>query len=128
MQSTLWAIAAARNSSAWRLGWDVHLLSVAYCGVIVTGITYWLQVWTIEKKGPVFTAIFTPLALVITAIFSAFLWKETLHWGSIGGVVLLVGGLYSVLWGKNREDGKGVTNEQHPDTKEEIVLECITHH
>ncbi|EOY16718.1 Nodulin MtN21 /EamA-like transporter family protein isoform 2 [Theobroma cacao] len=128
IQSTFWAIALERNPSAWRLGWDVHLLSVAYCGVIVTGITYLLQVWTIEKKGPVFTAIFTPLALIITAILSAFLWKETLHWGSIGGVVLLVGGLYSVLWGKKREDGKGVTNEQNPDTKEEIVLECITHH
>ncbi|KAK6246406.1 hypothetical protein SCA6_009496 [Theobroma cacao] len=128
IQSTFWAIAAERNPSAWRLGWDVHLLSVAYCGVIVTGITYLLQVWTIEKKGPVFTAIFTPLALIITAILSAFLWKETLHWGSIGGVVLLVGGLYSVLWGKKRDDGKGVTNEQNPDTKEEIVLECITHH
>nr|KJB59419.1 hypothetical protein B456_009G254000 [Gossypium raimondii] len=81
IQSAIWAIAAERNPSAWKLGWDVHLLAVIYCGVIVAGITYWLQVWTIEKKGPVFTAIFTPLALVITAIFSAFLWKETLHWG-----------------------------------------------
>ncbi|KAK8552344.1 hypothetical protein V6N12_040944 [Hibiscus sabdariffa] len=101
IQSAIWAIAAERNPSAWKLGWDVHLLAVLYCGVIVAGITYWLQVWTIEKKGPVFTAIFTPLALVITAIFSAFLWKETLHWGSVAGVVLLVGGLYSVLWGIN---------------------------
>ncbi|MBA0566227.1 hypothetical protein Golob_011065, partial [Gossypium lobatum] len=72
IQSAIWAIAAERNPSAWKLGWDVHLLAVIYCGVIVAGITYWLQVWTIEKKGPVFTAIFTPLALVITAIFSAF--------------------------------------------------------
>ncbi|XVE55156.1 hypothetical protein DITRI_Ditri03aG0137400 [Diplodiscus trichospermus] len=129
IQSTCWAIAAERNASAWKLGWDVHLLSVAYCGVIVTGLTYWLQVWTIEKKGPVFTAIFTPLALVITAIFSAFLWKEILYWGSVGAVVLLVGGLYIVLWGKKRDDAKGVRNEQNPDAnKEEIVLECITHH
>lgn len=130
IQSTIWAVAAERNPSAWKLGWDVHLLSVAYCGVIVTGITYWLQVWTIEKKGPVFIAIFTPLALVITAIFSAFLWKEALHWGSVGGVVLLVGGLYSVLWGKKREDGKRVRNEQIADTnkEEEVALECITHH
>ncbi|KAA3453740.1 WAT1-related protein isoform X1 [Gossypium australe] len=128
IQSAIWAIAAERNPSAWKLGWDVHLLAVIYCGVIVAGITYWLQVWTIEKKGPVFTAIFTPLALVITAIFSAFLWKETLHWGSVAGVVLLVGGLYSVLWGKKKEDEKMVTNEQNPGTnKEEIVLECITH-
>lgn len=50
-------------------------------GLVINGITYWIQVWAIEKKGPVFTAIFTPFALIITAIFSAFLWKETLHWG-----------------------------------------------
>jgi hypothetical protein len=50
-------------------------------GIIVTGISFWLQVWVIEKKGPLFTSMFTPLALIITAIFSAFLWKETLHWG-----------------------------------------------
>ncbi|OMO90486.1 Drug/metabolite transporter [Corchorus capsularis] len=130
IQSTVWAIAVERNPSAWKLGWDVHLLSVAYCGVIVTGITYWLQVWTIEKKGPVFTSIFTPFALVITAIFSVFLWRETLYWGSFGGVVLLVGGLYSVLWGKNREERKRVTNEQNQDSpkEEQVVLECITHH
>jgi hypothetical protein len=50
-------------------------------GIVVSGITYWMQVWVIEKKGPVFTARFTPLALVITAIISAFLWKEKLYWG-----------------------------------------------
>lgn len=50
-------------------------------GIVVNGITYWLQVWAIEKKGPVFTAMFTPLALIITAIFSTFIWKETLYWG-----------------------------------------------
>lgn len=54
---------------------------VSWQGIIVTGITYWLQVWAIEKKGPVFTAMFTPLALIITAIFSALIWKEALHWG-----------------------------------------------
>lgn len=50
-------------------------------GMVVTAITYWLQVWVIEKKGPVFISMFTPVALIITAVFSAFLWKETLYWG-----------------------------------------------
>ncbi|GLT62614.1 hypothetical protein SLA2020_352360 [Shorea laevis] len=129
IQSACWAIVAERNPSAWKLGWDLHLLSVAYCGVIVTGITYWLQVWVIEKKGPVFTAIFTPISLIVTAIFSAFLWKETLRWGSVGGAVLLVTGLYGVLWGKKKEEKMSVeTNGQNLDAKEEIILECITHH
>ncbi|KHN41271.1 Auxin-induced protein 5NG4 [Glycine soja] len=137
MQSTVVAVAVERNNpSAWRLGWDIHLLSVAYCGVIVTGICYWLQVCTIETKGPVFTAMFTPLALIITAICnilstSALLWKETLYLGSVGGTVLLVVGLYSVLWGKIKESVKeGVKGEnlEVEETKEEPRLECIVQH
>ncbi|KAL3572701.1 hypothetical protein D5086_026605 [Populus alba] len=130
IQSAFWAFAVERNPSAWKLGWDLKLLSVAYCGIIVTGISFWLQVWVIEKKGPLFTSMFTPLALIITAIFSAFLWQETLHWGSAGGDVLLMGGLYCVLWGKKREeDRKSVTtDEQNTETKEKITLECITSH
>jgi len=32
MQSTVVAVAVERNNpSAWKLGWDIHLLSVAYC-------------------------------------------------------------------------------------------------
>ncbi|KAK9943913.1 hypothetical protein M0R45_009503 [Rubus argutus] len=123
MQSAFWTIAIERSPSAWKIGWDMHLLAVVYCGVIVTGITYWLQVWAIEKKGPVFTAMFTPLALIITAIFSAFLWKEAIYWGSIGGGVLLVAGLYSVLWGKNKEDQKSKENhDQKQENKEEVLI------
>ncbi|KAJ8762099.1 hypothetical protein K2173_007158 [Erythroxylum novogranatense] len=130
IQSATWSIAVERNPSAWKLGWDVQLLSVAYCGIVVTGITYWLQVWAIQKKGPVFTAMFTPLALLITAIFSVLLWKETLHWGSIGGAVLLVGGLYGVLWGKNKEEEEGkrsvIYDQENAEPNEENKVECIT--
>ncbi|KAJ4965765.1 hypothetical protein NE237_017614 [Protea cynaroides] len=131
IQSAILALILNRNPSSWKLGWDIHLLSVAYCGLIVTGITYWLQVWCIEKRGPVFTSLFTPLALLITAIFSAFIWKETLHWGSVGGAILLVGGLYSVLWGKKKEKEVETSGTNEPiqnEAKEEIKLECITHH
>uniref|UniRef100_A0A5B7A061 WAT1-related protein n=1 Tax=Davidia involucrata TaxID=16924 RepID=A0A5B7A061_DAVIN len=125
MMSSLWAVLKDRNLSSWKLGWDINLLSVIYCGVIVTGITYWLQVWVVEKKGPVFTAVFSPLALILTAIFSAILFKETLHWGSVCGALLLVGGLYSFLWG-NYKEGKSKTNEQKPETKGEApTSECV---
>ncbi|OVA08202.1 Drug/metabolite transporter [Macleaya cordata] len=141
IQSLIVAIIFERNPSSWKLGWNIHLLSVAYCGIVVTGITYWLQAWCIERKGPVFIALFTPLSLIITAIFSAFLWKEqTLHWGSVGGAVLLVGGLYCVLWGKNKEEVITSTDrieqiddeeankegiEQTGEAKEVSTLECI---
>ncbi|XP_059629668.1 WAT1-related protein At1g43650-like [Cornus florida] len=113
------------NISSWKLGWDVNLISVVYCGIIVTGVGFWLRVWIIGKQGPVFVAMFTPLAFIIIAIFSAFLWNEILHWGSVGGIILLIGGLYIVLWGKNKE-GKNKTNEQRSIVKEETTLESIT--
>ncbi|KAG6390488.1 hypothetical protein SASPL_148223 [Salvia splendens] len=120
LSSTLYAAAVERHPSSWKLRWDVDLLSVAYCGVIVTGLSYWLQAWVIEKKGPVFSAIFGPLALVIAAIFSALFLNETLHWGSVLGCGLLVGGLYSFLWGRNREAHiqaqKLLDNQAHLET------------
>ncbi|CAI9778026.1 unnamed protein product [Fraxinus pennsylvanica] len=121
LQSLVWAMAMERDISSWKLGWDLNLLSVAYCGIVVTGVTYWLQLWAVEKKGPLFTAAFTPLALIITAIISMFMWKEILHLGSICGCMLLAAGLYCVLWGKNKEIEEEATKGQS-DSKEEIIV------
>ncbi|PWA46201.1 eamA domain, WAT1-related protein [Artemisia annua] len=123
IQATVWAIAMERKLSSWKLGWDINLLSVAYCGIIVTALTYWLQLWSIQKRGPVFTAMFTPLALIITAVVSMFVWKETLYVGSVCGAVLLAGGLYCVLWGKSKEMDVKLSDQQKPE--EDITLESI---
>ncbi|PIN26617.1 hypothetical protein CDL12_00625 [Handroanthus impetiginosus] len=103
IQSSVWAMAMERDLSSWQLEWNLNLFSVAYCGVVVTGLSYWLQLWAVENKGPLYAATFTPLILIFTAIISAFLWKEMLYAGSICGGVLLVAGLYCVIWGKNKE-------------------------
>ncbi|CAK9134702.1 unnamed protein product [Ilex paraguariensis] len=121
IQSALWVVAVDRKKSSWKLGWDVHLLSVAYCGVVVGGISYVVRLWVIEKKGPVFVAIFNPLILIITAIFSAFLWREIIHWGSVCGAIMLVVGLYCVLWGKHKEE-KYAKKHQIPESKEEVRI------
>ncbi|KAM3361168.1 WAT1-related protein isoform X1 [Capsicum galapagoense] len=103
IQSAIWAIIVKRDVAAWKLDFNFNLLSVAYCGVLVTGLSYWLRAWVIEIKGPVFTAMFTPISLIVTAFFSSIFWKETPHLGSVCGAILLVMGLYGVLWGKQKE-------------------------
>ncbi|KAK7369448.1 hypothetical protein VNO80_11486 [Phaseolus coccineus] len=103
IQSLGIALAVERDIEQWKLGWNVRLLAVVYCGIMVTGVTYYLQAWVIEKKGPVFLAMTTPLALIMTIISSSFILGEIITLGSILGSIVLVIGLYCVLWGKSRE-------------------------
>lgn len=50
-------------------------------GIVVTGVTYYLQAWVIEKKGPVFLAMSTPFALIITIFSSAIFLGEAITLG-----------------------------------------------
>ncbi|EPS60269.1 hypothetical protein M569_14534, partial [Genlisea aurea] len=100
---TIYGAVTERELSSWKLSWDVNLLAVAYAGIIVTAATYPVQVWVVEKRGPVYTSIFSPLGLILTAFLSAVLFHEALFLGSVFGGGLLVIGLYAFLWGKNKE-------------------------
>ncbi|XP_050207172.1 WAT1-related protein At5g64700 [Mercurialis annua] len=104
IQSFVIAIALVRHPHEWMLGWNVKLLAVLYCGILVTGVTFYIQSWIVEKKGPVFLAMSTPLNLVLTIFCSAVLLCETITLGSLLGGLLLVVGLYCVLWGKRKEE------------------------
>ncbi|XP_058186295.1 WAT1-related protein At5g64700-like isoform X1 [Rhododendron vialii] len=98
------AIAVERDIFQWKLGWDVRLIAVVYSGIMTTAVGTNLMAWLLEKKGPVFHAMWTPLGLVITTLFSTFLLGEVISLGSVLGGILLVGSLYCVLWGKRKEE------------------------
>ncbi|KAH6759131.1 hypothetical protein C2S51_019366 [Perilla frutescens var. frutescens] len=122
--ASTYAAATESHLSSWKLGWNIHLLSVAYSGIIVIGMTYWLQAWVIEKKGPIFNAIFGPLTLIIAAIFSAIFLQEIFHWGSFLGCGLVIGGLYIFLWGSN-EEAQIVAQKELGLSAEEAQMEGI---
>ncbi|CAL8163266.1 unnamed protein product [Prunus armeniaca] len=102
-QSFVVAIALERDPNQWNLAWNINLLAIAYCGIMVTGVSYYLQAYVIEKKGPVFQAMSQPLNLIITVIGSVLLLGEAISLGSVLGGILLAASLYSVLWGKSKE-------------------------
>ncbi|CAL5097445.1 unnamed protein product [Urochloa decumbens] len=102
-QSFLLAVAVERDPAAWKLRLDVGLLAVAYSGFVVTGVSFYLQAWCIEKRGPVFLAMSNPLGLLLTIFCSSFFLGEIVRLGSLLGSGLLVAGLYSVLWGKSKD-------------------------
>ncbi|KAI3725644.1 hypothetical protein L1987_65435 [Smallanthus sonchifolius] len=104
IQSFVVAIFLERDGFQWKLGWNIRLLAVAYCGFVVTGFAFYLQTWVIERKGPVFLGLSTPAAFIFTTISAALLLGEIISLGSVIGGILLIGGLYMVLWGKSKEE------------------------
>jgi len=50
-------------------------------GFLVTGVSYYLQAWCVEMKGPVFFAAWLPLYSVFTMLCSSFFVGEIVHLG-----------------------------------------------
>ncbi|KAL6850389.1 hypothetical protein ACP4OV_021016 [Aristida adscensionis] len=92
-----------RNLAVWKLGFDIRLYSVLYIGIVASGIAFAVMSWCIQVRGPLFVSMFSPLLLVVVAIVGWGILGEKIHVGSAIGSVLIVAGLYMVLWGKGRE-------------------------
>ncbi|GER33080.1 nodulin MtN21 /EamA-like transporter family protein [Striga asiatica] len=106
------------NTSVWALGWDAKLLAYVYGGVVSSGITYYLSGVIMKTKGPVFVTAFNPLAMVIIAILSSFIFAEQMTVGKVSGATVIVIGLYMVIWGKSKDQKViELTKQDKPETK-----------
>ncbi|CAN0909474.1 WAT1-related protein At2g39510 [Linum grandiflorum] len=91
------------NPSAWHIALDTKLLACVYTGVICSGVAYYAQGVVMRSRGPVFVTAFNPLGMVIVTIAGAFFLSEELYLGRVIGAVVIVVGLYLVLWGKKED-------------------------
>ncbi|KAG6419687.1 hypothetical protein SASPL_116196 [Salvia splendens] len=63
-------------------------------------------IWCIDKGGPVFVAVYQPVQTLVVAITSSLLLGEEFYLGGIIGAVMIIFGLYLVVWGKSEEKKK----------------------
>ncbi|KAG6618181.1 hypothetical protein I3843_13G015000 [Carya illinoinensis] len=112
---TLQAIAVTfvleHKPSVWKIGFDMNLLAAAYAGIVGSSISYYVQGLVIKKKGPVFATAFSPLMMIIVAVLGSFILAEKIFLGGVLGSILIVIGLYSVLWGKHKESVENKAEE-----------------
>ena len=66
-------------------------------------MSFVLVTWCIEKRGAVFVAAFIPVVQIIVSVIDFSILHEQLYLGSVLGSVLVIGGLYLLLWGKRQE-------------------------
>ncbi|KAJ8449750.1 hypothetical protein Cgig2_001406 [Carnegiea gigantea] len=104
------------HKAVWTIGWDMNLLAAAYAGIISSGVAYYVQGLVMEKRGPVFVTAFSPLMMIIVAFMGSFILAEKIYVGGVLGAVLIMMGLYSVLWGKYKEYKDKEAEEVIPET------------
>lgn len=92
-----------RDGQAWLIHSGSELFSVFYAGLVASGIAFAVQIWCIDRGGPVFVAVYQPVQTLVVAIVASFALGEEFYLGGIIGAVLIIIGLYLVLWGKNEE-------------------------
>lgn len=98
-------------------------------GIVCSGFTYYIQGVIMKDRGPVFVTAFSPLSMVIVAVMSSFILAEQMTLGRylskhtlnykqlfkkgndlgdgviyrVLGAVVIVTGLYLVIWGKSKD-------------------------
>ncbi|CAH9141669.1 unnamed protein product [Cuscuta epithymum] len=92
-----------RDPQAWLVHSGAELFSVFYAGVVASGIAFAVQIWCIDRGGPVFVAVYQPVQTLVVALMASLALGEEFYLGGIIGAVLIIMGLYLVLWGKNEE-------------------------
>ncbi|KAJ7968744.1 WAT1-related protein [Quillaja saponaria] len=103
IQSAILSLCTGRNLSMWVLKGKIEIVTVLYAGMVGSGLCIVGMSWCVKKRGPVFTAAFSPLVQIMAAFIDIPILHEQLHLGSVLGSILVMIGLYILLWGKNKE-------------------------
>ncbi|KAI8560978.1 hypothetical protein RHMOL_Rhmol04G0298800 [Rhododendron molle] len=120
-QSAVFTVCIEHKPAAWTIGFNIDLWSTIYGGLVMSGLVIFIQLWCTEEKGPVFVTMFNPLSTILVAVLAYFVLGERLYMGSILGGVVVIIGLYVLLWGK-----EGDQEEMKPE--EQIVPTCCEEH
>ncbi|XP_070680970.1 WAT1-related protein At2g39510-like isoform X2 [Malus domestica] len=87
-------------------------------GIICSGIAYYIQGVVMKERGPVFVTAFSPLSMIIVAIMSSLILAEIMYLGRVIGAMVIVIGLYMVLWGKSKDQ---LPSESEKDDNMELA-------
>ncbi|CAI9096194.1 OLC1v1032279C1 [Oldenlandia corymbosa var. corymbosa] len=101
--SAILSVMLDRNMSSWLLKGRLQIITVIYSGLVGTGLVYGAFSWCVKKRGPVFTSAFGPFVQVLVAILEVSFLHQQITLGSILGSLVVVVGMYMLLWGKSKE-------------------------
>ncbi|GER57875.1 nodulin MtN21 /EamA-like transporter family protein [Striga asiatica] len=114
LQSAVLSSFIDRDLSVWILRTKSDIFIILYTGIVGSGLCFVGMSWCVKKRGPVFTAAFSPLVMILAGMYEIPVLHQQLHLGSVLGSATVIAGLYILLWGKEKE-----TQKQDPKLAEE---------
>ncbi|XP_050216080.1 WAT1-related protein At4g28040-like [Mercurialis annua] len=122
IECAVFALVVEKDAAVWKLK---SYLEMGFCllGGTVVALSLFLQTWCISKRGPLFTAMFNPLCTVIVVISAAIFLHEETYLGSLLGALVVIIGLYIVLWAKAEE----AEEIRKPKDESRIVQVIVDH-
>ncbi|THG18667.1 hypothetical protein TEA_005346 [Camellia sinensis var. sinensis] len=128
IQSAILGLIIDRNVSNWIVKGKFEISSLIYAGMVGSGLCYVVMSWCVKKRGPVFTAAFSPFIQAFVAIFDISILHEQIHLGSVLGSTFVVVGMYILLWGKSNEADNFIIKDaptMKGDEDSNIQLSCV---
>ncbi|KAK6793214.1 hypothetical protein RDI58_006667 [Solanum bulbocastanum] len=119
-QSAFYTVIVQHKRAAWTIGFNIDFWSTIYGGIVISGLVGYIQLWCTEQKGPVFVTMFNPLSTILVALLAYFVFGEKLYMGSIIGAIIVIVGLYLLLWGKEDPKSERKDEEKCCTTKIEL--------
>ncbi|CAO2040550.1 unnamed protein product [Urochloa humidicola] len=110
MSGAVALVAERRNTQAWVIGFDTRLFTAVYAGIVCSGVAYYVQGLVSRQRGPVFVTAFNPLCMIVTSVMGSIILKEEITLGSVIGAVIIVFGLYALIWGKSKDQENQVAD------------------
>ncbi|XP_019164996.1 PREDICTED: WAT1-related protein At3g30340-like isoform X6 [Ipomoea nil] len=121
IQSAVLCFIIDKNPSIWKLKGSLEIGSIVYSGIVGSSICYVVMSWCVKQKGPVFTSTFGPFIQIFATVLDVSILHEQIYLGSILGSILVIIGLYALLWGKSKE-AQVCKTAPTPDKDAQIVL------
>ncbi|GAB2246381.1 hypothetical protein Droror1_Dr00001874 [Drosera rotundifolia] len=111
------AACTQHKAAKWSLASHIRLTASLYTAIVSSAVNFCLMSWTINRKGPLYVSVFSPLLLIMVAVLSWALLNEQLFVGTAVGSFLIILGLYTVLWGKKKESKATSEEETKKESK-----------
>ncbi|KAJ4891086.1 WAT1-related protein [Raphanus sativus] len=101
-----------RDVESWKIISGGEVYALLYTGVVGSAMVFAIQIYVVERGGPLFVSAYLPLQTLVAAVLATFALGEHFYLGGLIGAILIISGLYLVVLGKSWESQALIVSRQ----------------